>query len=429
MSKKNDRCEATSHKSYGLEWIQTTFTLEPRWTKDPRIEDVELLVRNHLDLQPEAPCNVKLHTAGAFNKLYKVETSDKCLLMRITLPVDPVNKTTSEVATIHFVSQNTDIPVQKIYAFDASTENELGFEWILMEMLPVGEVVKYQAQLFRSQFSGIGNLLDTHTSSNLSSGSETAQNAFSLEPVVSLIFFWGGHLSHDVPRGPFSSSHDWLLARLRFILNGQERIIRSSEDEDETEDAEEAKKAAERLVDYLPLILPQDTKSTEPSAEATVLFHDDISRQNILVDDSGKLTGVVDWECVSALPVWKSCQLSEFLRNRERNEEPLRENYAADESPDETDIPGEDGLDNEGVNELYWIHLEEYETTVLQRYYLERMGEVKPRWVEESKSGSLKADFDTATASCDGFSVKRVQKWLDRLKVVESHSLRTALME
>jgi aminoglycoside phosphotransferase (APT) family kinase protein len=56
--------------------------------------------------------------------------------MRITLPVDPSNKTNSEVATNNFVRQNTDIPVPKIFAFDDSRDNELGFEWILMEMLP-----------------------------------------------------------------------------------------------------------------------------------------------------------------------------------------------------------------------------------------------------------------------------------------------------
>jgi hypothetical protein len=48
------------------------------------------------------------------------------------------HKTNSEVATIIFVHENTDIPVPQIFAFDDSRESELGFEWILMGILPSG---------------------------------------------------------------------------------------------------------------------------------------------------------------------------------------------------------------------------------------------------------------------------------------------------
>jgi hypothetical protein len=57
-------------------------------------------------------------------------------MIRVTLPVDASYKTDSEVATINFVRQNTDVPVPKIFEFDDSRDNELGFERILMEMLP-----------------------------------------------------------------------------------------------------------------------------------------------------------------------------------------------------------------------------------------------------------------------------------------------------
>jgi aminoglycoside phosphotransferase len=55
--------------------------------------------------------------------------------MRVSLPVDPRYKTESEVATTEFVRQKTSLPVPRIIAFD-SHENELGFEWILMDMMP-----------------------------------------------------------------------------------------------------------------------------------------------------------------------------------------------------------------------------------------------------------------------------------------------------
>jgi Ser/Thr protein kinase RdoA (MazF antagonist) len=60
--------------------------------------------------------------------------------------------------------------------------------------------------------------------------------------------------------------------------------------------------------------------------EPSILFHGDLSMQNILVDDDGKIIGIVDWECVSALALWKACQLPELLEDRDRNEELKREN-------------------------------------------------------------------------------------------------------
>ncbi len=53
--------------------------------------------------------------------------------MRVTLPVDPIHKTLSEVATLGFVRAHTKIPVARVIALDASNNIDLGFEWILME--------------------------------------------------------------------------------------------------------------------------------------------------------------------------------------------------------------------------------------------------------------------------------------------------------
>jgi hypothetical protein len=80
---------------------------------EPDIAKIELIARKSLKLGPNAQCNVKFHAQGAFNKLYNVETDSGSSLLRVTLPVDPSNKTNSEVATINFVRQNTDLPVQK----------------------------------------------------------------------------------------------------------------------------------------------------------------------------------------------------------------------------------------------------------------------------------------------------------------------------
>lgn len=319
-------------KQDGLEWVAGTFGLEPRWTAQPNIAKVELLARKHLKLEQNASCHVTFYAQGAFNKLYKIETEAGCSLMRVTLPVDPSNKTNSEVATMNFVRQNTDIPLPQIFAFDDSSENELGFEWILMEMLPgrtlrtkwrklsedakrdlVKQVAKYQAQLFCHKFTAIGNIFvnlgdqpvskESPHSTSAADTKQVPQESQQLLPIlgqlVSMIFFWGDRITQDVPRGPFTNSENWIRTRLTFVLIDQEIIIKTSDDEDDIEEAKDAKDIAERLLKLLPTVFPPNASA----AESSVLVHDDLSMQNILVDSDGKITGVIDWECVSALPL------------------------------------------------------------------------------------------------------------------------------
>lgn len=83
---------------------------------------------------------VELLAQGSWNRAYLLKTSDRGgsreLIFRIPLPTYPWYKTESEVATIRFISEKTTIPVPKIYAYDSSAHNELGYEWILMERVP-----------------------------------------------------------------------------------------------------------------------------------------------------------------------------------------------------------------------------------------------------------------------------------------------------
>lgn len=46
-----------------------------------------------------------------------------------------------------------------------------------------------------------------------------------------------------------------------------------------------------------------------------MVFHQDIHEHNIFLDGNGKLNGVIDWEFVSALPLWKASDLSARIRS------------------------------------------------------------------------------------------------------------------
>lgn len=219
--------------------------------------------------------------------------------MRVTLPVEPRHKTSSEVATIKFVRQNTDIPVPRIIDYNSSNQNILGFEWILMEMMPgeplakrwrklsmpakealVERIFGYQAQLFRHKLTGIGNLYKT-----ISVDHGPSATAFHLGQIVSMAFFWDKNRTYKVPRGPFENSAEWLHARLTLLHRAAESVP-SSADRNDVEDADFVKELVARLLALLPRVFPPGTQGAEPSS----LFHDNISFHNVLADKAGHYT-------------------------------------------------------------------------------------------------------------------------------------------
>lgn len=427
-----------SHSQEGLKWDRDGLDLVPLWTREPSIEAIETVCRQRLQVSNNANCSISFHAEGAFNKLYVVRTDEQSLLIRISLPVCPHDKTRGEVTTLRWLAENTNIPVPKIVAFDDTSKNEIGFEWILMELMPgvtaykqwrsltmaqkvflTQQIAEFQAQLFRhkfpcASFRGIGTL-------------GCAADREKLEPgqLVSNMFFMGDHVNYDeVQRGPFRSSHDWLKSYLEIIMREFEDVKTTCEDEDEVEEAEGALKTAKRLLTLLPKIFPP---IQEPS-ERTALMHHDLGLQNILLDEHGNISAVLDWECVSAMPLWAVTEVPKFLRNRDREDEPSRDNYPDEEPPPEGGSDnGErdpDELDDEGKNGLYWIHLMEYETTQLRKIYHDKMRSFWPDWDLFREESSLRADFYEAASCCAGaMFLKRVRTWVDKIEAGEFVSL------
>jgi aminoglycoside phosphotransferase len=370
------------------------------------LEAITKVCREKLRIGKADICQVAFHAQGGFNKIYLVRTSQRQLIMRVSLPVCPGTKTRGEVTTLQFLRRETTIPVPEVVALDDSSKNEIGFEWILMEFMPgnsaykrwrtltlsqktalVQQMAELQAQIFRHEFSEIGTLVVSE--------SEDSQEVLSGE-VVSNMFFWGNHFDYDIARGPFRSSHDWLTAYLEFIVQDQMEALGEAEDEEDEEDAKFALALIHRLINLLPRIF----LSRESLPEHTVIWHDDLSLNNILVNDEGKVTAIIDWECVSAMPRWFATQMPSFLEGPVREKEPERQDYA-----DETPGDKKDGeLNNEGKNGLYWIHLMEYEQTQLRKVYHERMCQLQPDWDATTKESALKQDFfSAANVIRDGF--------------------------
>ena len=152
------------------------------------------------------------------------------------------------MATLDFVRQNTETPVPMVIGSDASNDEDLRLEWMLMEMMPgvpladvwwtiswsakqelVKRVALFSAQLFRKKFDSLGNLYHTHERSDGphegdgTSAKEKTSTGLLVGRIVSMPFFWADHVNQVAQRGPFRSSQEWLSAHLLFNRNDVEK--------------------------------------------------------------------------------------------------------------------------------------------------------------------------------------------------------------
>jgi aminoglycoside phosphotransferase len=409
----------------GLLWTDRGFNTTPIWATEPSVAAIQQVCCRVLGT---SSCNVEFLASGAYNKVYAVTQPGKeQLIMRVTLPVDPGKKTRGEVATLRLLKEKTEIPVPQVVAYNDSSTDEIGFEWILMSCMAgqplrrhwrkmsmeqkvalVAQVVEYQAQLFRCKvsaepfFRGIGTL-----GTNETAGDE-------LGPLVSQLFVTGNYFDHDVFHGPFSCGHDWLRAYLDVIIRTQEDDVANARNEDDRDDANNDLQVTKQLEELLPILFSgPDGSSQHHPWEQTVIWHDDLGLRNILVD-GGKITAIIDWEFVSAMPLWVAGQFPYFLTGADREEEPDRATYSAENQYDRCD--GLEALDNEGKTVLYWEHRMEYEQTQLRRVYSEKMQRLWPEWTKQQEEYT-KADLLTAVSLiASGWIFKGIVKWADAIK-------------
>ncbi|KAI9704558.1 MAG: hypothetical protein M1820_005471 [Bogoriella megaspora] len=387
----------------GLRWVQKTFSLEPQWTIQPQLDTIEEEVAEIKHIQV---VDISLLAQGAFNKIYNVEAGKETLIIRVSLPVDPLFKTQSEVATLNWVKHNTLLPVPDVIAYQSNRERTpIGFEWILMTKVQ-GETLReawhsmdfdaketlvslfaeYSRSVFRNQQRSIGNLYPN-------TGSDIGR-------IVSMLFFWGDNIHQDVSRGPFRSSREWMAARIALHEYDCNRVITTGQDEDDREEAERIKEIIAKLKAQLNSVFPLGV-----DGEPSMILHDDLSDHNILVN-AGKLTGVVDWECVSAMPLWKACNHPCFLEGKTRKTKPDVSRYKLEA--------------NGQPNELYWEHLKDYELTRLRKYFLDQMRRLEPMWIEVYETSQLQRSFDTALHHSDDiFMARFINSWLDDMAKTE----------
>ena len=127
-----------------LKWTHehSYFIPDPNWLNPPNVEDIREIVWPFL--KPLGNKNIEdisvaFLADGGFNRVFTVNTLKGSYVFRVAWPVDPHYKTEFDVATTELVRHYTTIPVSIIYAYDSSTNNVLGLEWILTEKITSGK--------------------------------------------------------------------------------------------------------------------------------------------------------------------------------------------------------------------------------------------------------------------------------------------------
>ncbi|MCJ1231465.1 hypothetical protein MMC12_008142, partial [Toensbergia leucococca] len=419
----------------------------------PEIELIKDTVRPYLDLLGASGDNITVeHLAkGGFNHAYTLSIGDeqtgaqKQYVFRVAYPTDPYYKMECDVATTEFVRHSTDIPVPIIYIFDSSSNNKLGFEWMLMEKAAgraVSEVWKdmdYESKinlthqvadrmdhLSRLEFKKIGGLRMRFTESELE---------FYVGPIVHGEFYKERRLTHIQNRGPFETLQDYYSAMLDVIeqdvndprhklrlglrnkLNDplseltQElhAILPDIQDRVDTtpkqkalekrrfDDEDNELMLARAKIDYMEGehswgLQPRHLDALVPAIKAlktslpilcaaaevpgdfsTMLMHQDLSMNNIFVDERGQIVALIDWEHIQLEPATLIAGCPIFL------ETDVTSMPSGPGKATNTQSISQEMIDeiNQSNQEFYEDQMAEYEKVELYAVYRERLEELK----------------------------------------------------
>lgn len=381
--------------------------------EDPKssLKAVETVCRRVLDLQPEDDCTVELFSDRFYVKLYLVviPSRQQRFVLRTNMDPDP-HETMGEVAALEWVRHFTDIPVHHVIAFDSSSDNELGFEWLLMPFIAgtaadeawgklsmtakekfTKEVAEFQAELLnasetKSRLRGIGSLTSPFDFEKI--------GQFSTEPC-----------EYGISQGPFHSSRELVHSILQFVMFKAGSRYLCTQDDEFISTIERQLQTAESLLELVPTVFPAIDQP-----EQTVISKDSLYLNDFLVDEEGAVTAVLGWQGAPAVPCYLATELPEFLTH------PIWPTHDV-LAPAGSWTAERRFSDVIRENQKKWKDRMAYEQTQLRKIYTERMEELRPTWDAEVAGSALKIDFINAASRCgDKYFLSRIETWIRAIK-------------
>ena len=322
---------------------------------DESIISLALKIRNQVSPEKSEPSpkhQLIARLNGSYNLVFVVEFDDG-LKYVVRIPgtgwgdrfTDSARKSfESQIMTMRLIHNNTTIPIPEIYAFDASLANELKAPWMVMSFVPgstVSElwfdesgptpledrrrraletIAEAMSQLRKFQFSKIGSLELTNEAK--------PYNKISIGPIYG--FDEGDRFDENYGEqikveqsGPFESSMSYMLHNFESVQGLDPKGWGHA-----------AYKLNQIMLSHLPRssLSPYSTRR----AETFVLCLPDFDSQNVMIDEKGNLTGLIDWDNAQTLPRFLGyCRYPGFIT---RDWDPLMYGYPDSErenSPEE----------------------------------------------------------------------------------------------
>ncbi|RLL93367.1 hypothetical protein CFD26_102036 [Aspergillus turcosus] len=288
---------------------------------------------------------------GQYNKVFRLTMDDgREIIAKLPNPNAgrPHFTTASEVATMDFLRNVLNLPVPRVYAWSSrASETPLGAEYILMEKQAgvvltdvwdtikgkqkvqiLDQVVDIERRLAATRFSKFGSLYykddlpDNSDSSSFlyldATGNEVRSRIFGIGPTNHHSFFDFGRGELDIDRGPWSTIAEFMTAIARREIATAKAGLRNPlmpeglfyGPRQYQPSLSKKLSALENYLKVAPHVLPEN-KATH----ASVLWHGDLHSQNIFVDpqDPSQIVGIIDWQSVSACPLFMQVGRPAFL--------------------------------------------------------------------------------------------------------------------
>ncbi|KAL2067763.1 hypothetical protein VTL71DRAFT_15859 [Oculimacula yallundae] len=274
---------------------------------------------------------------GGYNKVFKLIMDNGAVaIARIPCPNagPPFKTTASEVATMDFARTILNIPVPKVHAWSAVSDNPVEAEYILMEEACgtslgdvwedmgilskdkiVKDIVSIEQKMLSVSFSRYGNIYfakdsfpgceKAEVSGDISEElKKEVEERFTIGPVVEHVFWRRDQTSMPMDRGPWKTADNYLKAlannQVTWLSQYAPRApppnIFQKPAAQESPDAHIA--LYKKFLDISPYILPEDERMVR-----STLWHWDLHASNLFVKND-QITCIIDWQSTWAGPLF-----------------------------------------------------------------------------------------------------------------------------
>ncbi|KAL8644843.1 MAG: hypothetical protein Q9210_007042 [Variospora velana] len=334
--------------------LETTKLGQRDWYNEPtrlaerylnfNVEALKAVAALSIGRSQEHVISISKLAEGGFNRTFTITMHDGLeLVARLPYPITIPKRysTASEVATIRFASYHG-VPVPKIHDYSTTSRNPVGAEYIIMEKVAgkslrtcwdsmarddrfdiLDQLVQIEAALFAIKLPASGSIyhrkdLDLETSTLPIRGlSEDAD--FCVGPNALSTWWLDERADLILDRGPYVTPQDtmasvaqremtWMThyAQPRFP---SENLCRELFDYQKIQPTPhiEALSGYLRISDHL---IPK-----QPNLNRFILRHPDLSPDNVFINDSMEVTGIIDWQHSSILPIFLHVGIPNEIQN------------------------------------------------------------------------------------------------------------------